>query len=193
MPTSSIQRATASAYEAGGAAAISVLTEPHYFQGSLDYLGVVRGVVGPDMPLLRKDFIVDPYQLYEAAAYGADAVLLIAAVLKPENLRQMLGLSGDLGLDCLVEIHNEAELAQVLDCSAGIIGINNRNLHDFSVDITTTRNLLSQIPKGLVTVSESGIKTRADIERIRGWGADAILIGEALTSAPDILGKMREL
>ena len=177
-----------------GASAISVLTEAKYFQGSLNHLKDIRNSLGNKrLPLLRKDFIHDPYQVYESRAYGADGLLLIVAILKPEKLEELLGISHHLGMSCLVEVHNEAELGIALRSGAGIIGINNRDLRTFAVDITTTARLRPLIPPDRIVVGESGIKRRRDMEKMRQWGVDAVLIGESLISAPDIAAKMREL
>ena len=184
----------AAIYADNGASAISVLTETKYFQGSIDYLRVIRSALGSrQLPLLRKDFIFDPYQIYEARAYGADALLLIVAMLMPEQLTELLGLSRELGMSCLVEVHKEAELEIALDSGTGIIGINNRDLDTFNVDLATTERLRPLIPRNRITVSESGIKNRSDMEKLKTWGIDAALIGEALMAAPDIAGKMKEL
>jgi len=179
-------------YATGGAAAISVLTEPQYFQGSLEYLKEIRKTV-KDIPLLRKDFIFDPYQIYEARAYGADAILLIVAILTLSELRELLALSHELGMRCLVEVHSEDELEEALESGARIIGINNRDLHTFDVDISTTQRLRPLIPYDRIVVSESGIKNRSDILKLRQCNVDAALIGEALMSASDIVIRMREL
>ncbi|MFC1986950.1 indole-3-glycerol phosphate synthase TrpC [Chloroflexota bacterium] len=184
----------AKTYAGNGASAISVLTEPKYFQGSLLHLRDVKEVLGSKkVPLLRKDFIVDPYQVYESRAYGADSLLLIVAILTPEKLGELLGLSHELGMSCLVEVHNEAELEIALRSQARIIGINNRDLSTFTVDITTTERLRPLIPRGRIVVSESGIKDHSDMEKLRQWGVDAALIGESLMSAPNIATKMKEL
>jgi len=181
-------------YAANGASAISVLTEPGYFQGSLNYLVDIKKALGNNrIPLLRKDFITDPYQVYESRAYGADALLLIVAILTPELLVKLLRLSRELGMSCLVEVHNKTELIIALGSEAGIIGINNRDLKTFSVDLTTTRRLRPLIPPDKTVVSESGIKSRDDMEKMREWDIDAVLIGESLMSAPDIAAKMKEL
>ena len=180
----------AARYAQGGAAAISVLTEENYFGGSLDHLVAVREVV--DLPLLRKDFIFDPYQVYEAAAYGADALLLIVAILSQEQLTELLSLSHSLGLECLVEVHNEAEVNRAVTSGAGVIGINNRNLRTFSVDINTTRRLRPLLPRGQIVVSESGIRSHQDVMKLKQWGINAVLIGEALVTASDIPSKMKE-
>jgi indole-3-glycerol phosphate synthase len=185
--------AIARAYADGGAAAISVLTEDKYFQGSLDYLAAIKKATGRRLPLLRKDFVIDPYQVYASRAYGADAILLIVAILTPEKLAGLLALSRSLGMDCLVEVHNEPELKIALAGGAGIIGINNRDLKTFQVDTKTTGHLRPLIPHDKIVVSESGIKSQEDIEAMKKLGIDAVLIGEALMTAPDIAGKMREL
>jgi indole-3-glycerol phosphate synthase len=184
----------ARAYAEGGAAAISVLTEVNYFQGSLDYLLQIKDVLKPaEIPLLRKDFIFDTYQVYEARAYGADAVLLIAAILKDSQIDSLMALAGELGMQCLVEVHDAAELERVLQSSAQIIGINNRDLRTFEVDVQTTRRLRAMIPPGHVVVSESGISRREDIGRLREWGIDAALIGEALVTVDNVVARLREL
>ena len=181
-------------YAGNGASAISVLTETRYFQGSLNHLRDIRVALGSERPpLLRKDFIVTPYQVYESRAYGADSLLLIVAILEPERLDELLELSHQLNMSCLVEVHNEAELEIALNSQARIIGINNRDLNTFTVDLTTTERLRPLIPQDRIVVSESGIKDRGDIERLRQWGVDAVLIGETLMSAPNIAAKMKEL
>jgi len=178
-------------YAEGGAAAISVLTEANYFMGSIEHLAAIKEVVG--LPLLRKDFIFDPYQLYESRAYGADALLLIAAVLSQKQLKELVSLSHSLGLGCLVEVHNEGEVERAVLSGAGIIGINNRDLNTFTVDIATTCSLRPLIPQERIVVSESGIKSKRDIEKLGKWGVDAVLVGEALVTASDVLAKMKEL
>ena len=178
-------------YAQGGAAAISVLTEEKYFEGSIDYLAAIREEVS--LPLLRKDFIFDPYQVYESRAYGADALLLIVAILSQEQLGELLWLSHSLSLNCLVEVHNQAEVERALLSQAKIIGINNRNLNTFAVDINTTQQLRPLIPPERIVVSESGIGSRGDIEKLKQWGVNAVLVGEALVTATDIPRKMREL
>ena len=181
-------------YAGNGASAISVLTEARYFHGSLSYLRDIRNALGNNsLPLLRKDFIVDPYQVYESRAYGADALLLIVAILTPEKLEELTELSHHLGMSCLVEVHNEAELEIALNSGAGVIGINNRDLTTFEVDLATTERLRPLITQGQIVVSESGIKNRGDIERLRELGVDAVLTGEVLVSAPDIAARMKEL
>ena len=178
-------------YRESGAAAISVITDEKYFQGNLDYLRRVRKEV--DLPLLRKDFIIDEYQIYESAAFHADAVLLITAILTQEKLERLIKQCQTLGMDCLVEVHNEAELEKALISPARIIGINNRDLNTFNVDINTTRRLLPKIPQGIVVVSESGITTREDILKMMEFGVNAVLIGESLVTADDISAKIKEL
>jgi len=185
--------AIAQTYAANGAAAISVLTEARYFQGSLNHLRDIRKALGNRLPLLRKDFLCDPYQVYESRAYGADSVLLIVAILTPEKLKELLGLSHELGMSCLAEVHNEAELEIALKGRARIIGINNRDLTTLAVDLTTTERLRPLIPKDRTVVSESGIRDRSDMGKLKKWGVDAVLIGESLMSAPNIATKMKEL
>ena len=184
----------AEVYAANGASAISVLTEANYFQGSLDYLEDIGKALGDRRPpLLRKDFIYDSYQIYESRACGADCLLLIVAILAPEQLRELLELSHTLSMKCLVEVHNEAKLQVALRSGAMIIGINNRDLKTFTVDLATTERLRPLIPQDRIVVSESGIKNRSDIENLGHIGVDAVLVGELLMSAPDITSKMKEL
>ena len=183
--------ALAKTYANGGAVAISVLTEVNYFKGSLGHLAAIREEVS--LPLLRKDFILDQYQVYESRVYGADALLLIVAILSQKQLKELLSLSRNLGLSCLVEVHNEDEVERALSSSAKIIGINNRNLNTFKVDINTTRRLRPLIPKDRIVVSESGISNRSDVEKLKKWGVNTVLVGEALVTADDIPAKMREL
>jgi len=186
--------AIAKTYAANGASAISVLTEAKYFQGSLNHLKDIGKALGDKRPpLLRKDFIFDPYQVYQSRACGADSLLLIVAILTPEGLKELLGLSHQLGMSCLVEVHNEAELEIGLRSGARIIGINNRDLNTFTVDLATTGRLRGHIPGDRIVVSESGIRNRSDMEKLRQWRVDAVLIGESLLSAPDIAARMREL
>ena len=181
-------------YVANGASAISVLTEAKYFQGSLDYLKNIRDTLGDKrIPLLRKDFVFDPYQVYESRAYGADGLLLIVAILTSERLKELLDLSHRLKMSCLVEVHNEAELEIALDSGAKIIGINNRDLTTFDVDLATTERLRPLIPADRIVVSESGIKDHNDIEKLGVWGVDAVLIGESLMASGDIAARMKEL
>ena len=172
------------AYERGGAAALSILTEPFHFSGSLDDLREAR--TATELPVLRKDFVVDPYQLYESAAVGADAILLIVAALEPDDLFELLREARALDLDALVEVHDERELEVALDVEADVLGINNRDLADFSVDIDRTYALLSDVPAGKTVVSESGYSTRAQLDELERVGVDAVLIGETLMRADDI-------
>lgn len=183
--------AIARLYEHHGAAAISVLTESKFFQGELRFLSAVREQV--KLPLLRKDFIVDPYQLYEARWYGADAVLLIASALDVPELVDLAALSLELGLEPLVEVHTAAELEKALACSCRLIGVNNRDLHTFHTDIATTLDLLRAVPPGYLVVSESGLKDHATITHLAAQGVAAFLIGEALMREPDIGAKLDEL
>ncbi len=183
--------AIASIYEEYGAAAISVLTEKKYFQGDLKYLTDVKDAVS--IPVLRKDFIFDPYQLFEARVAGADAILLIAAVLGRSELTDLLGQAGELGLSVLVESHSSDELQKTVGAGAEIVGINNRDLNTFKTDIATTEELVKEIPDGKVIVSESGINTAEDIRRLTDSGADAFLIGEALMREADIGKKLAGL
>ncbi len=171
------------AYERGGASALSILTEEDNFAGSLDDLRAARAV--SELPILRKDFILDPYQLYEAFLAGADAVLLIVAALEPEQLAALYDAAAELGLEVLVEVHDRSELDAALDLHAEIIGINNRDLRDFSVDIERTERLIPHIPPGVLVVSESGITTAEEIARLSELGVHAVLIGEALMRAGD--------
>jgi len=165
-------------YQQGGAHAMSVLTDVDFFQGSIDYIPLVRNAV--DLPVLRKEFIIDPLQITEAVAYGADAILLIAAILETSQLRELRLQAEDSGLDVLVEVHNEQELEKTLAADSRLIGINNRNLNDFSVDLATTFRLQREIPAGIPVVSESGISSREDMLRLKEAGITAALIGESL-------------
>jgi indole-3-glycerol phosphate synthase len=183
--------ALASTYAGHGADAISVLTDAKYFQGSLEVLRQVRAAV--DVPLLRKDFTIDEYQLWEARAAGADAVLLIVAILEPPLLRDLAAAAKGLGLATLVECHAEAELDVALAAGSRLIGINNRNLGTFETHIETTLALLPRIPPGPVVVSESGFFTGADVRRVVEAGAHAVLVGEGLVRATDVAAKLREL
>jgi indole-3-glycerol phosphate synthase len=179
------------AYERGGAAAISILTEEAHFGGSLADLYEARGAT--QLPILRKDFCVDLYQLYEAKIAGADAVLLVVGSLRSDELERIYGEAQALDLDAIVEVHDEEELDQALALDVDVIGINNRNLEDFSVDITTTIDLLAGVPTGKTVVSESGIRTRAEIEDLERIGVDAVLIGESLMRSEDPEAAVREL
>lgn len=188
--------ALAQVYTDNGAAAISVLTDERFFQGSLTFLAGIRSqqpaANGP--PLLRKDFIIDPYQVYEARAYGADALLLIVAALNDAQLGALLALTHELGMQALVEVHNEAELDRALHAGAAIIGVNNRDLHTFVTTLETTERLAARLPEPRpVLVSESGIFSAADVARVRACGADAVLVGEALVKAEDTAARVREL
>jgi indole-3-glycerol phosphate synthase len=186
--------AIAQTYAANGAAVISVLTEEKYFQGSLDYLKEIRETLGNDRPpLLRKDFIFDPYQVFQARAYGADCLLLIASILSTSDIKYLLDLSHNLGMECLVEVHNEKELETVLASDAAIIGINNRDLHTFKTDIKVTMELKNLIPDDRIVVSESGIGSKEDMYELQSCGVSNFLIGEALVSSPDISANMRKL
>jgi indole-3-glycerol phosphate synthase len=170
-------------YEAGGAAAISVLTEPEFFLGSDQYLREIAAEV--KIPVLRKDFIIDEYQIYEAKLWGAKAVLLICALLEPQILSSFIAIATELALDCLVEIHSEAEAHEAIEAGAHIIGINNRDLTTFNVDTTLASRLRKLIPAGTLTVAESGIKSVDDVRIIKDTGVDAVLIGESLMRSPD--------
>ena len=179
------------AYERGGAAALSILTEGEYFGGSIADLRAAR--TATDLPILRKDFTLDRYQLFEAAAVQADAVLLIVAVLERDELEHLHAEAGELDLDCLIEVHDAEELEVALEIDADVIGINNRNLSDFTVDVATTFELLSDVPAGKTVVSESGIRSRQQIEDLEQVGVDAVLVGETLMSAEDPEAACREL
>lgn len=181
----------ASEYEAAGAAAISVLTEERFFKGSLDDLRQAR--LSVDVPLLRKDFIIDTYQVWEAAWAGADAILLIAAALNDRQMEKLMAEANKAGLDCLLEVHDERELERALAVSPLIIGINNRDLHTFQVSLDTTVRLATSVPSDVITVSESGIKSAADVSRIADAGIDAILVGEVLMRSSSPGRKIQEL
>lgn len=178
-------------YEQGGARAISVLTDAHYFNGSIDDLAAVRQSVA--LPCLRKDFVVDEYQVYEARAAGADAILLIVRALSGKQLKDYLQLATELGMAALVEVHDAAEIEQALEVKARIIGINNRDLATFETDLSTTLQLRRLVPGGHVLVSESGIYTRDQVKMLEDAGVDAILVGEALLTSEDVVEKIREL
>ncbi|MCX7682384.1 MAG: indole-3-glycerol phosphate synthase TrpC [Anaerolineae bacterium] len=183
--------ALARRYETSGAAALSVLTDEHFFCGSLEDLRIVRQSV--TIPVLRKDFILDPYQVYEARAAGADAVLLIVAALDDVALRELHELACALGMAALVEVHNTSELERALRCGPRIVGINNRDLDTFEVHLDTTERLRPLIPPDILVVAESGIHSRADVARLRAIGVDGILVGEALVRAADVRAKVEEL
>jgi indole-3-glycerol phosphate synthase len=179
----------ATGYAANGAAAISVLTDEQFFQGGLDDLRTVRAAV--ELPILRKDFTLDPYQLYEARAAGADAVLLIVAALADDQLSELHALAGELGLAALVEVHNATELERALTLNPMLVGINNRDLKTFDVDLATTAGLIGSLPAGVTTVAESGILAVADVQQMGALGADAVLVGEALVRAGDVAATVR--
>lgn len=182
----------AKAYQEAGAQAISVLTEEDYFGGNISYLNEVKTVV--EMPILRKDFILEPYQVYESRAFGADAILLIADLLTQDKLSELIELASGLGLDCLVEVRTEKELKKVLKLkTVSLIGINNRNLHTLELDFKTTEKLFPLIPKGKNVVVESGIKKYQDVLFLKILGVDAVLIGTALLEAEDIKKKIDEI
>jgi indole-3-glycerol phosphate synthase len=183
--------ACAKAYAEAGAAAISVLTDERFFGGHLDHLGAVRAAV--DVPLLRKDFVIDAYQIDQARVAGADAVLLIVAALEPALLAELHTHAQGLGLDALVEVHDEAELERALVAGADLLGINNRDLRSFRVELATSERLAPLVPEGVVWVAESGIHTSADLERLRAAGAQAVLVGESLMRAPDVGAALRTL
>ena len=178
-------------YERGGAAAISVLTEPAFFDGALDHLAAVRAAV--DIPLLRKDFIVDEYQLFEARATGADAVLLIVAALEQADLVRLQAMARDLGLATLVEVHDEAEMTRAIDSGARVIGVNNRNLRTLTVDVDASFRLAAMLPREAVGVSESGLRSREELERLAAAGYRAFLIGERFMTDPDPARAIGEL
>lgn len=178
-------------FTAAGASALSVVTEEEHFSGMLRDLTTVREAT--TLPVLRKDFLTDPYQLYEARAAGADAVLLIAAILADDQLSEMLSLAHELGFDALVEVHDQAELAVALDVGAHVVGVNNRNLKTLEVDLSVAERLLPTVPDGTVKVAESGIRMRADLDRMIAAGADAVLVGEALMRADEPALALAEL
>ena len=183
----------AETYVTNGAAAVSCLTDPR-FQGELAHLSAIKqsGASGC-APVLRKDFIFDPYQVYEARAAGADSILLIVAILEPAQLKELLETAQSLSMQCLVEVHDEQELETAVDAGAEIIGINNRDLHTFTTDLAVTQRLAPQVPRGKVIVSESGIFTRDDLRLLNRVRVSAALVGEAIVTAPDVAAKVREL
>lgn len=181
----------AKAYEAAGADCVSVLTEPKWFLGSDGYLRDIAAAVS--IPCLRKDFTVDEYMIWRAKLLGASAVLLICAILTPRQLGEYLDLCDDLGLAALVEAHDETEIRTALDAGARMVGVNNRNLKDFTVDTENSRRLRTLVPEGVLFVAESGVRDGADVRRLRDSGADAVLVGEALMRAPDRTAKLAEL
>ena len=182
---------TALEYEKAGAGAISCLTEPNHFLGKDKYLKEIAEAVR--IPVIRKDFTVDPYMIYEAAVLGASAILLIVALLSEEELKEYLHIAEDLGLSCLVETHDEAEIETAKEAGARIIGVNNRNLHDFTVDIHNSIRLRQFIPENILMVAESGIKTRADIEELEEGNINGVLIGETLMRAENKIALLKEL
>lgn len=186
-------RDVVTAYERGGAAALSILTEPERFRGQLEDIVQARALT--QLPILRKDFIVTDYQLYEAAVAGADAILLIVAAFpgQVQELERLQALAGRLGLEVLMEVHDAAELEVALELRAPIIGINNRNLSTLKVDIGTTLALRPQVPPGTIVVAESGFRTRDELDTLAAAGVDAVLIGEALMRSPDVEAACREL
>ncbi|HEV3078804.1 MAG TPA: indole-3-glycerol phosphate synthase TrpC [Gemmataceae bacterium] len=183
--------AIAGLYERHGAACISVLTDQPFFQGQLEHLSAIRQTTS--IPLLRKDFILERYQLLEARLAGADAVLLIAEILPEQQLPRLLREAAELGMQALVELYEADNLPRVIDSGARLIGINNRNLHDFVTRLEHTLELAARLPKDSCLVSESGIRTRADVLRLQHAGVRAVLVGETLIRAPDIAGKLQEL
>ena len=183
--------AQARAYERGGAAAVSVLTEPSFFDGALEHLSRVRAAI--DVPVLRKDFIVDPYQLLEARLAGADAVLLIVSALDDEPLGRLLAQAAGLRLAALVEVHDERELQRAVDIGATVVGVNNRNLRTLAVDLDVSTRIAARLPGDVTAVSESGVGSAADIARLRGLGYHAFLVGERLMTSADPEGDLRRL
>jgi indole-3-glycerol phosphate synthase len=179
------------AYSEAGASAISVVTEEDFFQGDLGWIAEVRGICA--LPVLRKDFVFDPYQIYETRCAKASAILLIVAMLRFEELQTFISLAKETGLDALVEVHDEVELGEALDAGAELIGVNNRNLKTFEVDVNISRRLGKLIPGSCIFVVESGIRNRADIESLLETGADAFLIGETLIASQDPGGTLRGL
>ena len=183
--------AIAKAYQEGGANAVSVLTEPHFFQGNIEYLTQIRRYV--PMPLLRKDFIIDKYQLVEALVYGADFELLIAKALSRKELKELLEYTWHLGMEALVEIHDKKDLVKAIFAGANIIGINHRNLETFEVDVTLSEQLVPLIPKGKIVVAESGIHSFEQVKHLHEVGVDAFLVGEHFMRQSDIVGAVRRL
>lgn len=178
-------------YKEGGAQAISVLTDEKFFQGALEYIPMVRQTV--DLPVLRKDFIIHEIQIEQARAYGADAILLIAAILDPVQIKDYLATADGLGMDVLVEVHVEQEVETALDAGSSLIGINNRNLKDFTVDLATTLRLKKEIPSEIPVVSESGIRINHDIIQLADYGVAAVLVGETLMRETDQVQALRKL
>lgn len=178
-------------YQANGASAISILTDERFFEGALEHLVKARGNVS--VPILRKDFFIDEYQIYETVAAGADAILLICEILSIAELTRFHNTAAELGLDCLVEVHNEEDIEKALAIDAVIVGINNRDLHTFKVDLGVTQRLIRMIPQNKTIVSESGIKRYEDVMFLKSLGVNAVLIGESFMEADDIAAKMREI
>ena len=184
----------ANVYADNGAAAISVLTNAQHFQGSIGHLEAVQAAVHDrGVPVLRKEFIFDPYQVYEARAHGADAILLIVAMLSPSQLSELGDLAQQFWMQTLIEVHDEGEMKTALDAGADIVGINNRDLRTFVTDLSVTDRLAGMVPSGKIVVSESGVSSREHVERVRRAGAHAVLVGEALVAAQDVAAKLREL
>jgi len=178
-------------YAENGAAAVSVVTESRFFEGRPSFLPAIRKSV--QVPLLRKDFIIDPYQIYEGRLLGADAILLIARILDPPRLREFVRLSSELGLSSLVEIHDEADLEKAFFAGAKVIGINNRDLSTFATDLGVSLRLAPLVPSGALVISESGIRSRGDIDQLMAAGIRGVLVGETLMRERDVAGKMKEL
>ena len=181
-------------YGENGAAAISVLTNEDHFKGSIDDLEAVQKIVRPmGIPVLRKEFVFDPYQIYEARANGADAILLIVSMLNEKTILDFMSLAKSMWLQCLVEVHNEHELETAVKCNAELIGINNRDLRTFETTLDVTQRIAPLVPEGVLTVSESGISTKADVDRIKSYGINAILVGESLVRSDDTVAALKEL
>ena len=181
----------AEAYKMAGVDAISVLTDKKFFQGEIKYLNTAKNIV--DVPILRKDFIIDEYQIYESRAYKADAILLIVRILERSQLADYLAMAAELGMAVLVEVHSEKELDQALYCNAEIIGINNRDLDTLNIDIETSLRIKGEVPKDKIVVSESGIRTRNEVKKLYKYGIHAILVGEILMKSDNIESKIRKL
>lgn len=184
-------RRIASVYKEAGVQAVSVITEEDFFQGAPAFLKDVDEII--DVPILRKDFIVDPYQIYESRALGADAVLLIAAAMTVDQMEELASLASTLGMECLIEVHNEKELKKVLKSKPALIGINNRDLHTLAVDLKTTEKLFPLVPRDKPVVVESGLASRSDILFLKVLGVSAVLIGHAFLESPDIRKKIDEM
>jgi len=178
-------------YQANGACAVSVLTDERFFEGKLEYIKKIKENIS--LPVLRKDFLIDEYQIYESVASGADAILLIAELLSANEMIKFYGIAASLGLDVLIEVHNEEDVEKALATDASIIGINNRDLHTFKVDFSVTQKLIRHIPQNKIKVSESGIKSYEDVMFLKSLGVNAVLIGEAFMEADDIAAKKREI